>query len=398
MVTIVGDKSTMVNAEELASRFQKVFPGEVARWRVRAPGRVNLIGEHVDYNDGFVLPIAMTQALWVLVAPRSDGNIAVHSTAFNQTVTFPTGEPGSPGEPFWANYVRGVAAMLIRRGIRLQGASLLIHSDVPVGGGVSSSAALETGVARALLTAAGQDVPPVELALLCRQAEHEYAHSPCGIMDQFICGLGQADHALLLDCRTQQYEQIPFVLDDAVLMIMNTQVKHELGSSEYPVRQRQCLEGLATLQQKHPGLRSLRDVTPMMLKEAQPEMKPLVFDRCWHVVTEIERTTKAAEALRSNDLEEFGRLMVGSHQSLSQKYEVSCPELDTLVEIARSVPGVYGARMTGGGFGGCAIALVRKSAENALRAAIIDRYNGRYKRPALVYTTKAEDGARVETL
>lgn len=388
----------MVNTDELLGRFGKTFGGEKPAFLVRSPGRVNLIGEHIDYNDGFVLPIAMTQALWVLGAPRIDETISAHSTAFNQTVSFPASQPGSPGEPFWANYVRGVAAMLIQRGLRLKGASLLIHSDVPVGGGVSSSAALETGVAQALLAVAGESVEPVQLALLCRQAEHEYAHSPCGIMDQFICGLGQADHALLLDCKSRQFEQIPFSLDDAVLVIMNTQVRHEIGSSEYPVRQRQCLEGLAVLQQTHPDLRSFRDITPMMLKESQPTMKPLVFDRCWHVVTEIERTMKAAEALRGDDLVEFGKLMVGSHQSLSQKYEVSCPELDALVEIARSVEGVHGARMTGGGFGGCAIALVQKTAENALRSAIVDRYNGRFKRPALVYTTKAEDGARVQRL
>jgi galactokinase len=388
----------MVNADELQGRFQKVFGDAKPAFLVRSPGRVNLIGEHVDYNDGFVLPIAMTQALWVLAAPRSDAVIVAHSTAFDQSVTFPASDPGPPGEPFWANYVRGVAAMLNRQSIALKGANLLIHSQVPVGGGVSSSAALETGVARALLAVAGADMDPVPLALLCRQAEHEYAHSPCGIMDQFVCGLGQADHALLLDCRSQQYEQIPFMLDDALLVIMNTQVKHEIGSSEYPLRQKQCLEGLAVLQRKHPEMRSLRDAVPMMLKEAQPDMTPLAFDRCWHVVTEIERTAKAAEALRACDLDAFGKLMVGSHQSLSQKYEVSCPELDALVEIARSVQGVYGARMTGGGFGGCAVALVQRVAEGPLKSAIADRYNGRYKRPALVYTTKAEDGARVQKL
>jgi galactokinase len=386
----------MVNTSDLQARFAKAFPGEKPAFLVRSPGRVNLIGEHVDYCDGFVLPIAMTQALWILVAPRKDGMIVAHSTAYTQAVTFAAGQPGSPAEPFWGNYVRGVAAMLGRRGINLQGTSLFIHSEVPVGGGVSSSAALETGVARALLAVAGEDIEPVQLALLCRQAEHEYAHSPCGIMDQFICGLGMADCALLLDCRSREYEQIPFNLENASLVIMNTQVKHEIGSSEYPVRQRQCLEGLTVLQQEHSQVRSLRDVTPMMLKEAQPRMKPLTFDRCWHVVTEIERTARAAEALRKDDLDEFGRLMVGSHQSLSQKYEVSCPELDALVELARSVDGVYGARMTGGGFGGCAIALVDKAAENALRSAVIQNYNGRFAKPAVIYTTKAEDGARVQ--
>lgn len=388
----------MVNMADLQGRFAQQFPGEQPGYLIRSPGRVNLIGEHVDYCDGFVLPIAMTQALWIVAAPRSDGMIAAHSTTYNQTVHFPATDPGRPGDPFWANYVRGVAAMLIRRGIELGGASLFIHSEVPVGGGVSSSAALETGVAKALLAVAGQEVEPVELALLCRQAEHQYAQSPCGIMDQFICGLGRENHALLLDCRSQRHEHIPFVLDGNVLVIMNTQVKHELGSSEYPVRQRQCLEGLAILQSKYADVRSLRDVSPMMLKEAQADMVPLVFDRCWHVVTEIERTERAADALRTGDLCEFGKLMVGSHQSLSGKYEVSCPELDALVDIARVVPGIYGARMTGGGFGGCAIALARREAEDALRSAVIEQYNGRFAKPALIYTTKAEDGASVQTL
>ena len=218
------------------------------------------------------------------------------------------------------------------------------------------------------------------------------------ILGLFICGLGMADHALLLDCRSRQYEQIPFKLEHEVLVIMNTQVKHEIGSSEYPVRQRQCLEGLTVLQQKHSDVRSLRDVTPMMLKDAQDRMKPLVFDRCWHVVTEIERTTRATQALRNQDLTEFGHLMIGSHQSLSAKYEVSCPELDAIVEVARSVDGVYGARMTGGGFGGCAIALVASEAENALRAAVLQKYNGRFAKPAIIYTTKAENGAAVSAL
>jgi len=345
------------------------------------------------------LPIAMTQAMQIVVGPRSDGKVAVHSTAFNQTITFPVSDPGSPGEPFWVNYVRGVAAMLGREGIALKGASLLIHSDVPVGGGVSSSAALETGVARALLAVAGQDnMEKVRLALLCRQAEHEYANSPCGIMDQFICGLGQAGHALLLDCRSREFEQIPFKLDRQVLVVMNTQVKHEIGSSQYPVRQRQCAEGLTILQGKRPQIRSLRDVTLAMLEASRDQMTPLVYDRCWHVVSEIERTQQAAKALRAGDLDAFGKLMIESHESLSHKYEVSCSELDALVEVAKSVPGVYGARMTGGGFGGCAIALANADAESALQSAVNERYNGRFAKPAIVYSTQAEDGASVQAI
>lgn len=388
----------MVNTSELAARFQTAFGDAKPTVLVRAPGRVNLIGEHVDYCDGFVLPIAMSQALYVVAGPVADKTIAVRSTSFEETVSFSADDPGPPGEPFWANYVRGVAAMLIREGVRLRPCRLLIHSDVPIGGGVSSSAALEVGTALALLSLAGTTMEPVPLALLARQAEHQYADSPCGIMDQFICVLGRADHALLLDCRSQSHEHLPLRMADELLVVMNTQVKHAIGSSEYPVRQRQCREGLTVLQTHDSRIRSLRDVTPMMLKEHQPEMDTVTFDRCWHVVTEIERTQQASEALRAGDLFEFGKLMVGSHASLSGKYEVSCPELDALVEIARHTDGVYGARMTGGGFGGCAIALARRDAESALRDAIAREYNGRFEKPAIVYTTRAENGAEAQFL
>lgn len=385
----------MVNTSLPIEEYRQAFPGNGPTHLVRSPGRVNLIGEHVDYCDGFVLPVAMSQALWVAAGPRDDGQIAVRSTAFPETIQFPAANPGPPAAPQWSNYVRGVAEMLRRRGLRLKAGNLLIHSEVPIGGGVSSSAALEIGTALALLSLTGDSIDRVPLALLARQAEHEYAQSPCGIMDQFICALGRRDHALLLDCRSQEYDQIPLPLTEAgaVLVIMNTQVKHDIGSSEYPVRQRQCRAGLDALRKRHANVKSLRDVTSMMLKEAQLDMDELTFDRCWHVVTEIERTVKAAEALRAGDLVEFGKLMVGSHQSLSVKYAVSCPELDAIVEVARHVEGVFGARMTGGGFGGCAIALARKEGEPRLREAIQRQYDGKFEKPALVYTTMPDNGA-----
>ncbi len=388
----------MVNTGELIDRFRGLFPGTEPVWTVRAPGRVNLIGEHTDYNDGFVLPMAMSQALHVAAGPAADDLIAVHSTAYGQTVSFPAADPGPPGEPFWSNYPRGVAEMLRREGVRPRPGRLLIHSEVPLGGGVSSSAALEVGCALAMLALAGQSLDPVRLAMLARRAEHEYAGSPCGIMDQFICVLGRAGHALLLDCRTQTFEHVPLPLADRELLVVNTQVRHELGSSEYPVRQRQCRAGLEHIRRIHPEVRSLRDVTPAMLKAVQRDMDELTFDRCWHVVTEIERTRRAAEALREGDLPEFGRLMYGSHFSLSGKYGVSCPELDAVVEIARGVPGVDGARMTGGGFGGCAIVLAHREAEPALRAALARDYDRRFAHPALVYATRAADGASVARL
>ncbi len=392
----------MVNTSEVKARFQRTFPDSMPRVLVRAPGRVNLIGEHTDYNEGFVLPIAMSQSLYV-AAGRSEGSdIAVHSTAFDETVTFAAEDPGEPGDPGprgrpgWAEYVRGVAALLRRRGVGLQAARLLIHSEVPIGGGVSSSAALEVGAAVALLALASRRMEAVPLALLARQAEHEYAGSPCGIMDQFVCVLGRAGHGLLLDCRSQRYEQIPLPFDEASVVVLNTQVKHELGSSEYPVRQQQCREGLSVIQQRHPEAVALRDVSADMLNAHKDEMDAVVFRRCRHVVTEVARTEEAANALRAGELERFGQLMFESHASLRDDYAVSCPELDYLVEIAQGIPGVYGARMTGGGFGGCAIALIRRDAEATLRAAVARQYDARFDKPAIVYTTTASGGVSVE--
>lgn len=385
----------MVNTGELKDLHARLYPGSAPRVAVRAPGRVNLIGEHTDYNDGCVLPIAMSQALYVTASPSPDGRIAVHSNAFNETVEFPADNPGSPCDPAWANYVRGVAAMLIRQGIPLKPCRLAIHSDVPLGAGVSSSAALEVGSALALLAMAEQRIEAIPLALLARQAEHEYAHSPCGIMDQFICVLGKARHALMLDCRSQTYEQIPLPFENTTLVIMNTQVKHAIGSSQYPVRQKQCREGLTILQRSDPRLIALRDAHMGMLLQHRSRMDEVVFRRCRHVITEIARVPLAAEAMKAGDAATFGRLMFESHQSLKDDYEVSCTELDTLVDIARQVPGVYGARMTGGGFGGCAIALIDSGSEHALRAAVKNKYDTRFEQPAIVYTTTASEGATI---
>lgn len=388
----------MVNTGELRELHARAYPGSAARVAVRAPGRVNLIGEHTDYNDGYVLPIAMSQALYVTAGPSPDNRISAHSTAFGETVEFPADNPGSPSEPAWANYVRGVAVMLIRQGIPLTPCRLMIHSDVPLGAGVSSSAALEVGSALALLAMVERRVEAIPLALLARQAEHEYAHSPCGIMDQFICVLGKARHALMLDCRSQTCEQIPLLFKDTTLVIMNTQVKHAIGSSQYPVRQKQCHEGLGAMQRSDPALIALRDADMDMLIQHKSRMDEVVFRRCRHVIAEIARVPQAAEAMKAGDATTFGRLMYDSHASLKDDYEVSCTELDALVDIARQVPGVYGARMTGGGFGGCAIALVESGSEQALRSAIIEKYDTRFDQPAVVYTTTASDGATVVPL
>jgi galactokinase len=383
---------------DLKQLYQQIFAGSVPRFVVRAPGRVNLIGEHTDYNGGFVLPIAMSQSLQVAVGAGDGHQILVHSNAFNETVSLPVDRASSESSPAWVNYVRGVAALLLKQGISLKPSRLLIHSEVPIGGGVSSSAALEIGTALALLALAGETLEPVPLALLAQQAEHQYADSPCGIMDQFICALGKAGHALLLDCRSQTYQHLPFRLDRTALVVMDTQIKHRIGSSEYPIRQKQCREGLAKLQQSYPEVNALRDVTKDMLDSAETKMDEVTFNRCRHVQTEIARTLEAADALRVGDLEIFGQFMYESHDSLRDDYEVSCDELDCLVEIARSIPGVYGARMTGGGFGGCAIALVRWDLLGKLRSTIRRQYDSRFENPAVVYTTTASDAAAVQKL
>ncbi len=387
-----------VNTDELARRFEQAFGGSKATHVVRAPGRVNLIGEHTDYNDGFVLPIAMSQALYVAAGPGDDDAITVRSTAFDETVTLPIDTRDDRREPRWANYVRGMAALLPMQGVKLRPAKLLIHSEIPIGGGVSSSAALEIGVGKAMLAVADTGLEPTRLAMVAQQAEHSFAGSPCGIMDQYICALGRKDHAFLLDCRSRDGQHVPFRFDDAVLLVMDTQVKRSLASSEYARRRQECESAVWRLKGVQPVVRALRDVSPEVLKANQAAVGFFDYRRCLHVVTEIERTVRASEALSMSDPYTFGRLMSESHQSLSSDYEVSSPELDALVQIAMGVPGVYGARMTGAGFGGCAIALLRREAEQPLREAVKTRYDTRFQKPAIVYATTASDGATVHPL
>jgi galactokinase len=391
-------ESAVVDVDTVHTTFADLFDGAKPEVLVRSPGRVNLIGEHTDYNGGFVLPIAMSQALYVAARKTNDRRLVVHTTAYTETAEVDLNKVGDPGSPKWANYVRGVAALLQDDGVDLPGAELLIDSQVPLGGGVSSSAALEVGTAKALLTIAGARMDPVPLALLCRRAEHEYAGSPCGIMDQFICVLGQEGHALLLDCRDQHYEQIPVDLPGMVWVVMDTQVKHEIGQSQYPVRQRQCQAGLEHIQSIDAGITSLRDVTGESLGRFVDGMDPVAARRCRHVVNETERTVQAADALRQGDAATFGKLMADSHASLRDDYEVSCDELDALVAVAGAADGVSGARMTGGGFGGCAIALANERAVDALRQSVRERYDRHQAKPALVYTTTASAGAEVQVL
>ena len=381
------------SAKDLKKRFKSEY-GRGAAGVVRAPGRVNLIGEHTDYNDGFVLPIAIDRHTLAAFAPRKDRVVNFASAQAQAPARVELDKPIARGEPAWANYCKGVAAGLAGRGTKLVGADILFDSDVPIGGGLSSSASLEVAAAMALLAAAGAvgAIPQRDLALICQEAEHEFAGAPCGIMDQSIAIMGQAGRALLLDCRSGRTQQIPFDDPGVVLLVADTQVKHSISDGGYAARREQCYAAAAMLKVK-----MLRDANEDVVRRAGQDgtLEGKELMRACHVVSEIQRTLDAVEALRGGDYETFGRLMYGSHASLRDDYEVSCEELDAIVDLARAGEGVYGARMTGGGFGGCAIILARVGKANAVIEAVQDGFARRFGRRCPIFATRAEAGAAV---
>ena len=381
----------MRDPTHLQEKFRARFGTAAAIYR--APGRVNLIGEHTDYNDGFVLPAAIQFYCWVAAAPRSDKKLLIHSENFNETVEANLDSISAAGKNHWANYPLGVAWALQSAGKRLNGANLLISGDVPLGAGLSSSAAIEVGVGFALLCQSGCTVKRTELALLCQKAENEFVGARCGIMDQFIACHGKASFALLLDCRSldSQTAQLPAGVQ---LVICNTMVKHELASGEYNRRRAECEEGVRALRVVLPQIRALRDVTIAQLENHCSLLNPTVYSRCRHVVTENERTQEAIRALDAHNVREFGRLMRESHRSLRDDYEVSCKELDLLVEIASAQPGVVGARMTGGGFGGCTINLVESSAVEVFKENVAAKYRAQTGLNPEIYVSPAADGVQ----
>jgi galactokinase len=378
---------------QTAQKFTRTC-GRPPRWIAAAPGRVNVIGEHTDYNDGFVLPMAIDRYTVIAAAPAADGNgrIQLHSTAGNGEVSLDLCQPLKPApKGAWSNYPVGVIAGFLDRGAKLGGFDALVHSTVPLGGGLSSSAALEVATATLLEAMTGQKLDPVDKALLCQKAEHEYAGMPCGIMDQFISVMAREDHLLLLDCRSRQPELVPMADASMALLIVNTNVKHELTGGEYAKRRAQCEQAARTL-----GVASLRDATADMLERADARLEEVAFRRARHVISEIERTIHAAEGVRASNWPTVGQLMYASHASLRDDYEVSCPELDAVVEIAQAIGpkgGVSGCRMTGGGFGGCAVALVRTDAVAAVSERIASEYERRTRiKPSLFVSRPATGG------
>ena len=362
----------------------------------RAPGRVNLIGEHTDYSDGFVMPAALGLATYVAIAPREDRELHIYSIQFDElrVVSLDSLEYGPTNH--WSDYVRGVAGVLLSRGLSLRGANLVIQGGVPLGAGLSSSAAIEVSSAMALLHNAGLSLDLREVALVCQKAEHQYTGTLCGIMDQFISCFGRVGHALLLDCRSLKHELLPLP-EGYRIVICNTCVKHDLATSEYNNRRKDCEEAVAFLRTSMPSIRALRDVSLVELERHGRGMNERTYRRAHHVISENERTLEAATCLKAGEIERFGQLMVASHQSLRDDFEVSCKELDILASNAMQIEGVLGSRMTGGGFGGSTVTIVREASAAHFQQEIAARYLAATGITAQIYVCEAADGAGMAT-
>lgn len=380
-----------VNRTQAAAGFRQVYGRDPAGVS-RAPGRVNLIGEHTDYNDGLVLPAALEAATWTAAAVRDDRRLRVHAANPGDSVEFDLDAPGPPRQGHWSDYVRGMAVALETDGFRLRGTDLRVAGTVPEGAGLSSSAALTMSVGLALLEAAGLAWDGVRLALAGQRAEREFAGTQCGVMDPFVSVHARAGTALLLDCRSLTFRHLP-IPGDLRLAICDSGVRHQLAGGEYNRRRAECEDGVERWRTRWPEIRALRDLTPERLAEGSDELPETIRRRCRHVVSENARVEAFATALEQGDRARMGTLMEASHRSLRDDYEVSCMELDLLVDLAQSAPGTVGARMTGGGFGGSTVNLVEAGSVDAFQKAMIDGYGKATGRALRVFVTAAGEGA-----
>lgn len=360
---------------------------------VRSPGRVNLIGEHIDYNDGFVLPMAIPLQTEMAVAPRVDETVRLYSPIFNEERQFQLSDLKKTKS--WIDYAQAVASVLGADGVPLRGFDGVVSSDLPLGSGLSSSASLEVAVALVFLHLAGVEKSRVEIALMCQRAENGFIGLNSGIMDQMAVAACTANHALLLDCRSLFMEQVPFVLQNHAVVVTDSAAPRELASSAYNERRAQCEAGLAILQKSLPNAKSLRDVSTKDLERFGAELPEIVRQRVTHIVDEIARTQQAVDALKRGDLAEFGAKMNESHASLRDLYEVSSAELDFLTDWARQQPGVLGSRMTGAGFGGCTVTLIEKNRAESFIDEQIRAYKTATNRDARGWVCEATEGAQV---
>lgn len=375
--------------EKVLQDFKKNFGGEPII--VRSPGRVNIIGEHTDYNNGFVLPAAIDKAIYVAVSPRNDEQIKLYSGEFDKS--FDTSLTKlKPTKEGWPNYILGVADQLMKRGYAIKGFNLAIDGDVPIGSGLSSSAAVECATAFALDEIFKLGISKKDLAFIGQKAEHTFAGVMCGIMDQFASVFGKKDHVIKLDCQSLDYEYVPLKLEGYKILLLNTNVKHSLASSEYNTRRAQCEQGVAWIKERHPEVNSLRDADMEMLHKYVQPKDALIYKRCKYVVEEKERLLTGCEDLKKGDLKSLGRKMFQTHDGLSKEYEVSCKELDFLVDAVRNNPDIVGARMMGGGFGGCSINIVKEEAIDPLVKSIGESYEKNMGKELTAYIAQVEEG------
>jgi galactokinase len=375
--------------EKVLQDFKKNFGGEPII--VRSPGRVNIIGEHTDYNNGFVLPAAIDKAIYVAVSPRNDEQIKLYSGEFDKSFDASLTEL-KPTKEGWPNYILGVADQLMKRGYAIKGFNLAIDGDVPIGSGLSSSAAVECATAFALNEIFKLGISKKDLAFIGQKAEHTFAGVMCGIMDQFASVFGKKDHVIKLDCQSLDYEYVPLKLEGYKILLLNTNVKHSLASSEYNTRRAQCEQGVAWIKEHHPEVNSLRDADMEMLHKYVQPKDALIYKRCKYVVEEKERLLTGCEDLKKGDLKSLGRKMFQTHDGLSKEYEVSCKELDFLVDAVRNNPDIVGARMMGGGFGGCSINIVKEEAIDPLVKSIGESYEKNMGKELTAYIAQVEDG------
>ncbi len=379
----------------MARRFTQIFEASPTHW-TRAPGRVNLIGEHTDYNEGFVLPAAIDRAAYIAARPRADRRLRLYAVQYDQPAEIDLDRLAPDMYSGWAAYAAGMADYLQQAGHALGGAELLIDGDVPQGAGLSSSAALEVAVGATLLALAGIELDRVGLARAGQQTEHNYVHVKSGIMDQLISALGRRNHALLIDCRDYTTEPIP-LRADARIIVCNSKVRRELAQSGYNTRRAECDEAVQRLRFYLPAIRALRDVTSEQLERYGDALPPTILKRARHVVTENERVLKSADALKRGDLRHFGELMNESHRSYRDDFEASVKPIEVLVAAALELPGVYGSRLTGGGWGGCTVSLVEAAHADHFCATVAEIYAHEIGYPPDIYACAASDGVEVLT-
>jgi galactokinase len=362
---------------------------------VRSPGRVNIIGEHTDYNNGFVLPAAIDKAAYIAISLREDEEIHLAALDLNETFSTTISSLKPVGDVSWPNYILGSAAQFLKRGVALKGFNAVLTSDVPMGAGLSSSAAVECATVFALNELLQTNIDSVAMVGMAQKAEHEFAGVMCGIMDQFASMMGKESQVIKLDCRSLEYEYVPFKLDGYKIVLLNTNVKHSLASSEYNTRRNECMQAVEWIQAHHPEVQSLRDATVAMLDEHVLPKDSIVYNRSRFVVDEINRLVTACQDLQQGNIESMGQKMFATHDGLSKQYAVSCKELDFLVDFVRNRPEVIGARMMGGGFGGCTINLVQESAIGDLIAAVKPAYEAAMDLQLDYYIASIQNGTEI---